>query len=196
MPELYCTDPWRQNLTSEEEVFHLSIIISYQVVCECCPWIFHPCARTALCHFHQLPMHVPSLPAARECLLWLPRHVTQIHLPLTAWLLICLCIVYIVHGHFLLSSSYFATPRSIFVADCWTDLGKFIGKKGTVFSSLLISYALKFTPRWYTGKSELCYWARALIESFGTKCSNVISSMRQVAFLCYLHVSVHLKIQS
>lgn len=55
---------------------------------------------------------------------------------------------------------------------------EFLGKKCTAFYSL-ISYALKFTPRWHTGKSELCYWVRALIGSFGTKCCKVISSMRQ-----------------
>jgi len=32
-------DPRRQNFTSEEEVFHLSIVISQQAICECCPWV-------------------------------------------------------------------------------------------------------------------------------------------------------------
>lgn len=75
------------------------------------------------------------LTAVKESLPWLPKQVTEIHVPLLTWHLICLFIMYIVHGHFLLSSSSFATPRS---TRGWTDwITKFLGKKCTAFPSLL-----------------------------------------------------------
>lgn len=92
-----------------------------------------------------------------------------IYLPLMAWL-ICSGRVYTDHVHFFLSSSSFATLRSILVLHCWMDSLGFLGKKCTAFSSSLLSYALKFMPRWHTGRSELRSSVRALMESFGTKC--------------------------
>lgn len=100
-----------------------------------------------------------------------------------AWLLVCSCIFFVGGGRFLLPISAFAAPRTGQVLCCWIYSAKFLGKKRTDFSSSPVSYTLKFTPRWHTGKSELCYRVRALIESFGTECCEVITSVRQASLL-------------
>lgn len=172
-------DLWRGRLNLSL-IFHLSL---YQVICECCPWVFHPCAGTAL-SLHQLPVYISSLTADRESLSWLPRHVKQINLPLMAWLLICSCTVCTVHVHFL-SSSSFATLRSILVLHCWIDSVKFLGNKCTAFSSSLISYALKFIQKRVNSALQWEHWWRAL----------ALSAAKQ-ACLCYLHAGIHLQTQS
>lgn len=130
------------------------------------PWVFHPCAGTVLCH---------CISCLYLFLSWLqtgnlsPETCNTIHLCLMAWL-ICSWIVYTVHVYFLLYSSSFATVRNILVLNCWMDSVEFLGKKCTAFPSSLISYALKFIPRWHIGKTKLRSSVRALMESFGTKC--------------------------
>lgn len=157
-------DLWRGRLNLSL-IFHLSL---YRVICDCCPMGINPmlgqhCVIASVASVYFLPdcrQGISPL-ASLTC--------NTIHLPLMAWL-ICSCIVYTVHVHFFLSSSSFATLRSILVLHCWVDSVEFLRKKCKAFSSSLISYALKFIPRWHTGKSELRSSARALMESFGTKC--------------------------
>lgn len=40
------SDLWRGRLNLSI-IFHLAL---YQMICKCCPWVFHSCAGTDLCH--------------------------------------------------------------------------------------------------------------------------------------------------
>lgn len=157
-------DLWRGRLNLSL-IFHLSL---YQVICECCPMGFNPVlgqhcviASVASVYFFPDCRQGISLLASQTC--------NTIHLPLMAWLT-CSCMVYTLHVHFFLSSLSFATLRSVLVLHCWMDSVEFLGKKCKAFSSSLMSYALKFIPRWLTGKSELRSSVRPSMESFGIKC--------------------------
>lgn len=120
--------------------------------------------------------------ASKESLHWIPRHVTWIHLPLIAWLLTCSWIFFTVCGHFLLSRSSFAALSTALVLQQWISSAEFLENKCTAASSSLYHMLWNSHPA-DKGKREICYWVRAWIESFGTKCCEVITSMRQGSLL-------------
>lgn len=99
-PELFCTNPWEQILTSEEEDWiypSYSIYPSIRWSVNAAPWVSTLCWESTV-SLHRLPLYISFLTADRESLSWLPRCVTQstfpscLGLPVHAWCTHCMFI--------------------------------------------------------------------------------------------------------
>lgn len=165
------------------------------MICECCPRVFHPCAGTALCHLHQLPICIPSLTAVRESLCWLPRYVTQIHLPSSLGFLSvhalstqCMAISSCpAHPLLLPEVSWYCTVRLSKIP--WKEMHSFFLFIHIICSE--IHTQVTYRKKW-TLHCEWEHWLRAL----ALNAVKWLAAWGKQACSCYLPASIHLQIQS